>query len=275
MTLYLHHATLGVPLWQFFGSMVILTVIGYWMDHLDGKRSGPTAFFIDNKTRKSSVTTTFDKFRYWLKNILLCLSLYIEYDILFNSIQERRMVQLSALREWLCLLCGSLFIGRVLVQMMVFHSVKVSWVQVFAESGIVIPLTLASFATGAVTKQQQPVSWMEFLGLAVFLVGSFLNLWPEYTRHVWKSDPRNKGRLYVEGLFRFCRHINYFGEVLSFVGFALVTAALWNLWVPAVMGVGMALVSVPELDAYLARKYHIEWDAYTKAVTCQMFPGMW
>merc|ERR1712150_361784 len=109
-------------------------------------------------------------------------------------------------------------------------------------------------------------------GVAVFLLGTYLNIWPEYTRYVWKSDPSHAGRLYAEGLFAVCRHINYFGEVLSFVGFALASSVWGNLWVPLVMGVGMAGFSVPELDAYLSTKYAAEWAAYIRDVPCQMFP---
>ena len=115
----------------------------------------------------------------------------------------------------------------------------------------------------------------EIWGLLIFGIGTYLNLWPEYTRHVWKKNPANAGRLYVEGLFATCRHINYFGEVLSFVGFAMVTSVWWNLWIPLVMGVGMAAFSVPELDTYMRNKYKAEWVSYTAAVKCQMIPFVW
>ena len=54
-----------------------------------------------------------------------------------------------------------------------------------------------------------------------------------------------------------------------------MASALSNLWVPAVMAVGMAVWSVPEIDFYLANKYGEEWTAYTAQVQCQMFPGIW
>ena len=39
----------------------------------------------------------------------------------------------------------------------------------------------------------------------------------------WKQQPANAGHLYVGGLFAFARHINYFGEILTFLGWALLT----------------------------------------------------
>ena len=68
--------------------------------------------------------------------------------------------------------------------------------------------------------------------------------------------------------------MNYFGEVLSFVGFAMASAVSC-MWVPLVMGFGMAYWSVPELDYYLEQKYGAQWVAYAARVPCQMFPGVW
>lgn len=266
----------GVPLWTFFGAMLVLSVFGYLCDHLDSVDSGASAFFIDNKTRSTQPSTFIDHVRFWLKILLLLVSLYIEYELLFQPTRDKRQLEKRPpMREWLCLLCGTVFVGRIFAQMALFWSREISWVEVFAEAGGVIPISLAAFAYGAARRRGAPLGIMELLAVPVFLFGTYLNLWPEYTRHVWKSDPANSGHLYVGGLFAFCRHINYFGEVLSFVGFAMASSTWWNLWVPAVMGVGMAVFSVPELDAYLSQKYAAEWVAYSKEVTCQMFPFIW
>ena len=68
--------------------------------------------------------------------------------------------------------------------------------------------------------------------------------------------------------------MNYFGEVLSFAGLA-APCGLWNLWIAAAMGLGMALFSVPELDYYLERKYPAEWKTYTEEVPWNMIPYVW
>ena len=63
-------------------------------------------------------------------------------------------------------------------------------------------------------------------------------------------------------------------QVLSFGGFALF-CGLWNLWVPALMGVGMARFSVPELDFYLRHRYQEQWRRYVATVRWSMVPLLW
>ena len=101
------------------------------------------------------------------------------------------------------------------------------------------------------------------------MVGTLLNVGSEAERHLY----RRPGRLYTAGLWTLARHINYGGEVLSFVGHAL-PCGLGQLWVPFLMGVGMAYYSVPELDHYLAEKYGAEWRRYVAATRYSMFPGI-
>ncbi|CAK0884840.1 unnamed protein product, partial [Prorocentrum cordatum] len=276
----LRHRTCGVPLWAFFGANLVLTVVGYQVDHLDGPAgAGATAFFIDNKARMTIPSGFGDQAAFALKIGLLLFSLCIEYSILFSPPASREEAEKAerrgSLREWACMLCGAVFVGRVVVEMVFFWNRQIPWVEVFAEAGGVIPLSLASMAYGAAARRGKPTAASELLALPVFFIGAYLNFAPEYDRFVWKGDPTNRGHLYTEGWFGICRHPNYFGEVLSFVGFALASSAWWNIWVPAVMGVGLAFFSVPELDTYLSQRYAVEWAAYAERVTCQMVPFVW
>jgi len=74
----------------------------------------------------------------------------------------------------------------------------------------------------------------------------------------------NQGHLYTGGLFRYSRHINYFGDLLLFLGCGILTGQLWTGIVPLAMGVNFALVIIPAHDAYLAMRYGREFDDYAK-----------
>jgi len=183
-------------------------------------------------------------------------------------------------RRVLVFLYAAVFTWRVMVQMLYFWHRKVSWVEVIFEAGGVIPLSLASFAVGAVTPLSDitPLTALDAAGGLIFFVGTYVNLWPEYTRHVWKLDSKNKGKLYTQGLWKYARRINYTGEILSFVGYAMASGPDWwvlNLWVPAVMAVAMGGASVAEIEHYLAFRYKAQWTAYVKAVPYKMIPGVW
>jgi len=62
-----------------------------------------------------------------------------------------------------------------------------------------------------------PVDW---LWIALFILGSCLNSCSEWQRMKWKEKEENKGRLYTKGLFRYSMHINYFGDTVLFTGLA-------------------------------------------------------
>ena len=61
----------------------------------------------------------------------------------------------------------------------------------------------------------------------------------------------------------------------SFIGYAWFCSWKHSMWIPVVMGLGLALFSVPELDFYLARRYPGEWAAYVEAVPWSMVPFVW
>ena len=161
-------------------------------------------------------------------------------------------------------------------QMLLFWHRRISWTEVTAEAGVIIPLSLASLAIGTVRCRHRPCGWREITGATIFSLGTLLNFWSEYDRYAWKLDPAHAGHLYTEGLWQWSRHINYFGEIASFVGPGLWCGdGCFNLWIPMAMGVGMAGWSVPELDFYLSRRYPDEWSAYTATVPWSMVPMVW
>jgi protein-S-isoprenylcysteine O-methyltransferase Ste14 len=101
-----------------------------------------------------------------------------------------------------------------------------------------------------------------FFGALLFLAGSYLNTASEYGRLRWKEDPAHAGHLYTGGLFRYSRHMNYFGDEILFTGYALATGLPWSFVVPAFMAVGFLFANIPALDRYLARKYGEEFESY-------------
>ncbi|HUX19680.1 MAG TPA: DUF1295 domain-containing protein [Spirochaetia bacterium] len=103
-----------------------------------------------------------------------------------------------------------------------------------------------------------------FVGIVLFVVGSFLNTGSELLRDRWKKDPEHKGKLYTGGLFRYSMHINYFGDILWVIGLACMTANLWSAIIPALLFVFFAFYNAPMLDKHLSEKYGEEFAAYRR-----------
>jgi protein-S-isoprenylcysteine O-methyltransferase Ste14 len=88
---------------------------------------------------------------------------------------------------------------------------------------------------------------------------------------VFKRQPQHQGRLYSGGLFHYAMHINYFGDVVLFTGWALLAGNGWLLIAPLLILVGFIFLNIPVLDRYLAGHYGDDFCAYA-ARTSRLIP---
>lgn len=162
-----------------------------------------------------------------------------------------------------CLASGfSLYYIRILFTEFVFLKRGVSWSEVLTIAAWILCIYLLLGISGG-TNSSHPGLDVGF-GVILFLVGSWTNSYAEYTRHVWKERPENYGRLYTEGLFRYTRHPNYFGDLLSFSGLCLIAGAWVTAAVPLIMLAGFVFVNVPMLDSHLRDHYGAAFDEYAR-----------
>ncbi|WP_167630301.1 DUF1295 domain-containing protein [Listeria valentina] len=115
---------------------------------------------------------------------------------------------------------------------------------------------------------------MYLIGIALFLIGSFINTTSELLRKPFKDDPANKGKLYTGGLFKYAIHVNYFGDVLWAAGFALVTLNWWAMIIPVFLLLLFKFSYIPNADKYLRGKYGKQFEAYQKN-TKKLIPFIW
>jgi steroid 5-alpha reductase family enzyme len=67
--------------------------------------------------------------------------------------------------------------------------------------------------------------WLDWAGLLLWAVGFFFEAVGDYQLAAFKKNPANKGKAMAQGLWRYTRHPNYFGECLMWWGIFLVTLA--------------------------------------------------
>jgi steroid 5-alpha reductase family enzyme len=111
-------------------------------------------------------------------------------------------------------------------------------------------------------------------GAVFFVFGSWMNSYAEYTRHAWKQHPGNRGRLYTQGLFRFSRHPNYLGDLLSFSGLCLISGRWATGAIPLIMLAGFVFANIPMLDSHLHQHYGRAFDEYA-ARTRKLIPFLY
>ena len=176
------------------------------------------------------------------------------------------------LRRVLIALCLIIYFLRLQITVWVFQKRKWVWLETIIIS-ILTPLALYAFAhVGG--NNHQSIGAMEIVGGLFYIIGSYINTDSEYRRHVWKLKEENKGRLYTAGLFRYSMHINYFGDIVLFTGFAMITHSLSMLVIPSIMTLNFVFNIIPSLDRYLEKKYGDEFRAYSQK-TKKMVPWIY
>lgn len=139
---------------------------------------------------------------------------------------------------------------------------KIPW-----EESLSISIAFALYYIGFALLGYQRTSsldWLDVLAILIFVTGSFLNTFSEIQRHFWKLRPENKGRLYTKGLFGYAMHINFFGDLLWVVAFALTTRNPWSVVIPLFLFCFFAFYNIPKLDAHLKQKYSKQFPDYQK-----------
>ena len=165
-------------------------------------------------------------------------------------------------RQVVLLSCAVIYVIRAAVTLFVFVKRKIPWWEAAWGGGLIGFVLFAFLSEGFRTAQ--PLELVDVVGSLLYLTGSYLGTGSEYSRHVWKARPENQGHLYTEGLFQYSRHINYFGDLLLFGGFAMLTRQAWTGVVPLAMALSFVLLLIPAHDAYLASRYGAEFDDYAR-----------
>ncbi len=172
----------------------------------------------------------------------------------------QRWSQGDEIRRLLLMAALSIYFLRLLCTQFLFLKRSVSW----GEAGMVVPWILCiylvlSIAGGTNTTRTDAVT---LVGGILFIFGSWMNTWAEYERHVWKQRPENQGRLYTGGLFRYSRHPNYLGDLISFSGLCLLSGRWLTGVIPLIMFAGFVFSNIPMLDSHLRHHYGSAFDEY-------------
>ena len=169
--------------------------------------------------------------------------------------------------------CAVLYFLRHLITLFVLLKRKVEMSEALGLSAFMALFEIGFLLLGAgiVRDTAVPFGGMDMLSLGLIAFGSYLNTGSELQRMIWKKRPESKGRCYTGGLFKHSMHINYFGDMVLFTGWALLTTSWLAFAVPLFMTVSFVFFHIPGLDAYLSQRYGSEFDAYA-AKTAKLIP---
>ena len=170
--------------------------------------------------------------------------------------------QAGFLHNWILISCTLVFYVRLIFCLFAFIKRRVGWFEGITV-GILYGIMSVMFAVWG-TQKSSTVAFLDITGAILFCIGSFINSLSDYQRHLWKKRPGNQGQIYTQGLFRYAIHINFFGDSLMFVGFAIVTQNSMSFIPVLFIVLNFILFQIPQLDDYLKNKYGNKFEEYAR-----------
>lgn len=114
-----------------------------------------------------------------------------------------------------------------------FDAIKVnplSFLRVWIMQGLWVSITAAAAWIAIASGDQRGFDVFAVVGIVVWVVGMLIEVVADAQKTAFKADPANKGRFIRTGLWSRSRHPNYFGEILAWIGVALVAAPVFEGW---------------------------------------------
>lgn len=113
-----------------------------------------------------------------------------------------------------------------------------SFFQVFLLQGLLLWIISAPLLAAQFTSQPEHLTWSDFVGVIVWLVGFYFEAMGDYQLSQFLSKPENKGKIMNKGVWRYTRHPNYFGDSAQWWGYYLIAASAggwWTIFSPIMM----------------------------------------
>ncbi|MGO4121445.1 DUF1295 domain-containing protein [Arthrobacter sp. YAF16] len=157
-----------------------------------------------------------------------------------------------------------------------FDDIKPSFVRflsVWTMQGIWVAFTAAAAWVAMTSANRVALDGFAVAGLLVWVAGFGCEVLADSQKSRFSADPANKGKFISTGLWAKSRHPNYFGEILLWVGVAIIalpTLQGWQ-WVALISPVFVALLitkvsGVPHLEKKADTKWggQADYEAYKK-----------
>ncbi len=150
----------------------------------------------------------------------------------------------------------------------------VSLVTVFLLQGLILWLISLPVLLSANGAPSSPWSLLDGLGVLLWSVGIYFEAVGDWQLARFKAEPSNRGRVMNQGLWRYTRHPNYFGDFCVWWGIYLIAVGngvWWTIFSPLLMTMLLMRISGVSLLESTIEERRPEYAAY-KASTSPFFP---
>jgi len=164
-----------------------------------------------------------------------------------------------------------------------FDDIKPSFIRflnTWTLQGLWVTFTSAAALAAITTATRRELGWFALIGFLIWVLGFATEATADAQKNRFRADPENKGKFIHTGLWAWSRHPNYFGEIVIWIGVAVIALPIlrgWQ-WVTLISPVFVTLLltrisGVPMLEKRADEKWggQEDYEAY-KARTPVLIP---
>ena len=157
-----------------------------------------------------------------------------------------------------------------------FDDLKPSYIRflnVWTIQGLWVTFTAAAALVAITTTTRKDLDVFAIIGLLVWIIGFAIEVAADTQKSRFSANPENKGKFIQTGLWSRSRHPNYFGEIVLWVGIAVIALPVlqgWQ-WVAMISPIFVTLLltqvsGVPLLEKKADQKWggQEDYEAYKK-----------
>jgi steroid 5-alpha reductase family enzyme len=96
--------------------------------------------------------------------------------------------------------------------------------------GLWVTFTLAAAMAAITTTTRRPLGLFALVGFLIWAFGFAIEVMADAQKSRFKADPANEGQFIHTGLWSWSRHPNYFGEIVLWVGVAVIALPVLRGW---------------------------------------------
>jgi steroid 5-alpha reductase family enzyme len=159
----------------------------------------------------------------------------IAIAVFFSIGVDGRSILLSALVVIWAIRLGTFLFGRIRKAGKDdrFDEIKPSFIRflnVWTIQGLWVAFTMSAALVAITTTTRKELDLFAILGFLVWIFGFAIEVVADYQKSRFSATPDNKGRFIQTGLWSRSRHPNYFGEIMLWVGVAIIALPVLHGW---------------------------------------------
>ena len=205
----------------------------------------------------------FSKYFSIIKSIIFFLLSISGIVISFIAFIPRKLV-INPARKYILIGFAIIYIVRLVVHFFEFENnrKKPDWINTLIYmyfSGLIGYVIVISSIGCEIT-----IGLIDYLGIALYLLGSYLNTRAEYEKYEYRRSQGDESGLFLGGLFRYSRNIDHFGTFIIYLGWAIPTRNIYAMAIPLNAAIIYIFGIIPQKDKRLIKKYGRIYKEYAR-----------